>query len=462
MLKRILIFLAVVAVLAVGGYLGWQYVSQRRAAAASAEQKTDVVMRGNLTALVGATGTVRSNQSASLAWETSGTVGKVLVAEGEAVAKGQLLAEIAADSLPQNVILAQSDLANAQKALDDLLNSDASRLQAQVAISNTQKTVLEAERATVKYDDDKYEDDLDKALDDIADAKDDLKDAQEDFDLYKDRDPDNETRKSYEEKLRDAQHKYDEKVRIYDLLKIEKAVAETNLAIAQANLADAQRHYGRVENGPDAYDQTALEARIAAAKATIDSARLTAPFAGIITHADVLAGDQASPGKVIFRLDDLSHLLVDVRISEVDINRIQVGQKVFLTFDAIQDKEYEGMVSEVSDVGVANQGIVEFAVTIELTNADENVKPGMTAAVNIVVEQLENVLLVPRGAVRVIDGKRVVYVVGSEPPWAEITLGASSDVSIEVVDGLQEGETILLNPPLQFDTNGPPPMMRGR
>jgi HlyD family secretion protein len=113
-------------------------------------------------------------------------------------------------------------------------------------------------------------------------------------------------------------------------------------------------------------------------------------------------------------------------------------------------------------VGNIVQGVVEFTVTIALNDADEAVKPGMTAAVNIVVNQLENVLLVPNRAVRVREGQRVVYVMDNGALQAvEITLGASSETVSEVIDGdLQVGDMVVLNPPTVFEQNGPPPFVR--
>ena len=153
--------------------------------------------------------------------------------------------------------------------------------------------------------------------------------------------------------------------------------------------------------------------------------------------------------------------MVDVQVSEVDINRIQAGQNVNLTFDAISNKEYHGKVSEVAPVGTSTQGVVDFTVTVELTDADEAVKPGMTAAVNMVVSQLSDVLLVPNRAVRVLNGKRVVYILNNgNLATVEITLGASSDTNSEVVAGnLKVGDQIVLNPPLTFDRSGPPPFV---
>ncbi len=131
-----------------------------------------------------------------------------------------------------------------------------------------------------------------------------------------------------------------------------------------------------------------------------------------------------------------------------------VGQDVNLTFDAIRDKNYNGKVIEVARVGTVSQAGVDFKVTVELTDEDDAVRPGMTAAVNIVVNKLENVLLIPNRAVRFQNGKRVVYVQGANPlmpDQVEIQIGASSDVYSEVLgDTLKEGDQIVLNPPAEF------------
>jgi HlyD family secretion protein len=89
---------------------------------------------------------------------------------------------------------------------------------------------------------------------------------------------------------------------------------------------------------------------------------------------------------------------VDVGISEIDINLVEVGQPVILTFDGILAKEYHGKVVEVSPVGSTNLGVVNFKVTVELTDADADVHPGMTAAVEIVVSQIDEALLLPNRA----------------------------------------------------------------
>jgi HlyD family secretion protein len=156
-----------------------------------------------------------------------------------------------------------------------------------------------------------------------------------------------------------------------------------------------------------------------------------------------------SPGTQAFRLDDLSHLLVDLQISEVDINNITIGQPVTVTFDAVQGKSYNGQVARISQAGDATGSGVNFTVTVELSESDNLVRPGMTAAVNITVRELSNALLVQNRAVRQVNGKRVVYVLKDTLPVAvEIRLGATSDTTSEVAGGdLKEGDLVILNPP---------------
>ncbi|MBM3138213.1 MAG: hypothetical protein FJZ98_08510, partial [Chloroflexi bacterium] len=87
------------------------------------EYQTVPVQRGNLIAIVGATGIVEARQTVDLFWQTSGRVENVFLKTNDAVIKGDLLAELADNTLPQSVILAQADLVNSKKELDDLVNS---------------------------------------------------------------------------------------------------------------------------------------------------------------------------------------------------------------------------------------------------------------------------------------------------------------------------------------------------
>ncbi|MFN8382875.1 MAG: efflux RND transporter periplasmic adaptor subunit [Anaerolineales bacterium] len=370
--------------------------------------QTVPVERGNLVASVGATGSVRARQSATLIWQTSGIIDTVNVEVGSLVSQNDVLASLGKSSLNQNIILAEADLVSAQKALEDLLSSDTARLEAQKTVDSAEKAYEKAYNWRMKLN-----------------GKIEITDYFFEFGVLKAK-----QYKGYASEDTIAQ-------------------ADKDLALAESRLDDARRAYERLVAGPDSADVAAAKARVAAAQSTLNMAYLIAPFNGTVTQASPAIGDQVTTGTVGYRIDDLSHLLVDVQVSEVDINSVSVGQTATLTFDAILGKEYHGKVVQVGQAGDTVQGVVSFTVTIELTDADELVKPGMTAAVNVVVEEVKDVILIPNRAVRLVDGNRVVYVlVDNQPVQVKVQLGSSSDTESAVVNGdIKEGDLIILNPP---------------
>jgi len=367
---------------------------------------------GELTAQVGATGSVRAAQSAILNWQTTGTVEEVNVKVGDKVHKGDILARLTNASLPQNVLSAEVDFASAQQSLDDMQNSDTTRAQAAVTLQAAQDAYKKA------YD---YRMSLNGKID-IANVTFDYVNGQQ------------IPKVKYTKGYADAET---------------IAKADQSLALDKAQLDDAQRAYDRVKDGPNPLDVAAAKARVQAAQATLNMAYIIAPVDGTVTQAVPLPGDQVSVGLPAFRIDDLSGLLVDVQVSEVDINNIAVGQPVTLTFDAISGKTYNGQVVEVSQAGDLSSGAVNFTVTAKLTDGDAQVKPGMTAAVNIVTNQVNGQILVPNQAVRLVNGKRVVYIlVNGIPKLVEVTLGVSSDTqSVVLKSDLKVGDLVILNPP---------------
>jgi len=370
--------------------------------------QTEKVERGTLVATVGATGTVRSRQSAVLLWQTNGTIEKTDVQVGDRVKRDQLLASLDKATLSQNIILAEADLVSAQRALDDLMNSDTAGAQAARNLDSAEETYRKA------YN---YRKELNGRIT--------LTDVYLDHGVPQVR---------YYKGYADAETIAD---------------ADEKLALAEAQLDDARRAYDRVKNGPNAADVAAAEARVAAAQATLNMAQIIAPFDGTVTQAGGVAGDRVNTGTMAYRVDDLSHLLVDLQVSEVDINTVAIGQGTTLTFDAILGREYHGEVVEVGQAGDTVQGVVNFTVTVELTDADELVKPGMTAAVSITVQEVKDVILIPNRAVRLVADERVVYtLVDGKPVQVKVRLGSSSDLMSVLADGdIQEGDLIILNPP---------------
>lgn len=403
------------------------FLSLRGGDSSTTQYQTVKVEKGELIATVGATGTVRARQSVTLVWQTSGSVDEVNVSVGDLVTAEAVLASLSPTSVAQNIILAEADIVNAQKTLDDLMVSDTVRAQAWIALRATQ---------------------------DDYDAAKDLYDAMISGDYEYDR--------IVYTTIRGMRIPTVETVTVEQVDDETLADAEADMVLKKAKLEDAQRAYDRVKDGPNPADITAATARVNAAQATLNMARLIAPFAGTITDAHPLLGDQVNAGTPGFRVDDLSSLYVDVEISEVDINTVSVGQPVTLTFDAILGGGYNGEVTQVSQSGNTVQGVVNFTVTVKITDPDEKVKPGMTAAVNITVQHLKDVILIPNRAVRLVDSKRVVYLLRDGlPAQVEVRLGSSSDTMSVLAGGdVKVGDLVILNPPAVFQSGGGPPFMQ--
>jgi HlyD family secretion protein len=179
---------------------------------------------------------------------------------------------------------------------------------------------------------------------------------------------------------------------------------------------------------------------------------IKAPFDGIITSVYTKIGDEVSPGTKAFRLDDLSSFYIEVEIPEIDINRIEIGQEAEFIFDSVLDKTYHGRVIEVAGAGSEEQGETNFIVKLIMTDNDDDILPGMTASVSIMVTKLEDVLIVPTRAIRLENGDIVVYALRNENiEKVVIQIGASSDSYTQITAGdIVENETLVLNPPEDF------------
>jgi HlyD family secretion protein len=518
-MKRILLIgIAVVAVLGIVVILLYSNDALPFSRDQSGEIESIAIQKGPLSQSIGATGRVRSNQSATLAWKISGLVGETFVETGDSVQIGDVLASIDQSSLSPLDILASSELVSAQKALEDLresqvqqaaalqgvdaaqdaldeaLNPELAQAQALQAIAEAEKEVADAEYQLKIVNAPVSKSALDAAQANLLLAEKKLNDNQDQIERIEKRKNKSEEKykpwespRLYKQILEgleiqriQLQIAYEKSQQRYLDLQappdpIDVAVAEAYLGGAQAQLADAERSWARIENGtspadialleaqladaqrewerlkdgPDPADISAAEARVAAAQASLAQYDIKAPFNGTVTEVYSQPNDQVDPGVPALRLDDLSHLWVDVEVSEVDINQVEIGQPAILTFDAILAKEYHGVVVEVAPVGDENQGVINFKVTVELSDADAAVRPGMTAAVEIVVSQLDEALLVPNQAVRAVNGTRMVYIMeenGDLKP-VEVTLGATSDRYSQLLEGdLQPGDLLVLNP----------------
>jgi HlyD family secretion protein len=366
-----------------------------------------------------------------------------------------VLAELDPTSLSQSIILARSDLVTAQRNLDSLKNSNTAQAQAEQNLADAQKALDDAK--TARYGKNLAtvtQDTLDRAEAALLIAQDNEKTAQENYDKWSNRPAGDSIRARFESLLAQAQKVVEDEQNKLDFLKSrpdpnEVAQADAAIVVAQSKFNDAQREWNRLKNGPDPQDIAAAQAKVDSINATLAQTQLVSPINGTVTDVSSMVGDQVSAASISFRIEDLSHLLVDVPVAEVDINRVKLAQPASLTFDAITGKTYNGKVTDVAPFGTTQSGVVNFNVTVELTDADAAVRTGMTANVNLTVEQLNDVLLVPSQAVRLQNSQRIIYLLDNGQPVAvPVTLGSNADSMTQIIRGnVKAGDMVILNPP---------------
>ena len=413
--------------------------------------ETEPYQRLNLNASIYGTGTVESAQTAILTWSASGIVGDINVKLGQTIQKDDVMMTLDPASVTSDILQAQIDVINAQNNLDDLnTNWEADLAQAKLDLLNAQEDLddLSTERKIMNYQ---------RCSDErIEELEDDLDQAQKTYDFFQNAN----TLKA----VNTAQANLD--YCMADFSESEVAEAELKVELAEAKVASLQEQVDLLSDGPDPEKVTILETQLAMAQSRLDSMQIEAPFDGVVTVLSVQAGDVVKAGAQAVQLDDLSSLFLDVQISEVDIPLVEVGQPAELVFDAYYEDTFTGEVVEISPVGSSVQGVVEYSVRIKLETGDGQIKPGMTASVNIVVEEKDDVLVVPNSAIVTLDGQEQVFVKRNGNFVAvPVTLGSYSDYYSEVITAaIEEGELIVIDPPSELtggdmpfgDTSGSP------
>lgn len=416
--------------------------------------ETVALARGTVIAKVGSTGKARANQMAVVSWKTDGTVGKVNVKNGDMVKAGDVLLELDPESYNGTILQALQDLPAAQRELDNLNISEVKRTQAKEDLSKAEIDYKNAkDTRELKNQRNTSDTNLADAEAVYLQAKSSLEAAKTYYSFLQDKPEDDLARAQVAAQLSRAQKNYDWAVWNYQWaqskpLPEDVRIAEANLKVAESKLDDAKRNWEKVKDNPDPDDLTAAKTKVEAINAQIGLTKITAPIDGQVTGLKMLPGDIINSRSQALILVDTSKMYLDVSISEVDINRVQIGQKVSFTFDAIPDKNYEGTITEIDKVGTSTNNVIYFTVTCKINSFDTSLKPGMTAAVSVDAEKAENVLVVPTSAVMTVKSKKSVYVLENKTLKAvPVDIGLVSEGKTEIKSGdLREGALIVTNP----------------
>ncbi len=192
------------------------------------------------------------------------------------------------------------------------------------------------------------------------------------------------------------------------------------------------------------------------AAGTLDDYTIRSPISGTVIEKNFKAGDKvdgASSGSLAV-IYDLSCLKMEMNVSELDIGKIQPGQTVEITADALPGQMFTGTVERVSISGTTTGGFTTYPVTIRLDDYGD-LRPGMNVSADIVGDTAANVLCVPvdaveRGDTVLVPGPGAMTPDGTavaDPALLEsrqVTLGRNDEQYIEITAGLEEGETVLV------------------
>ena len=192
----------------------------------------------------------------------------------------------------------------------------------------------------------------------------------------------------------------------------------------------------------------------------LDDYTITSPIKGTIVDKNYNAGETTEANQVLCTIYDLSYLTMTLSVDELDIASIEVGQSVSIVADAVEDTTYTGTVTKVSVAGTSSGSATTYPVTIRIDETD-GLLPGMSVDATIELASAEDVLAIPSAA---LNRGNTVLVTADSPSAAggtlveattedgedyysvEVTTGVIGDSYIEIVSGLQEGDTVVYIP----------------
>lgn len=241
-------------------------------------------------------------------------------------------------------------------------------------------------------------------------------------------------------------------------------LAREELDVARAELAAVEKALELTRTQTE-QDLKLGAAEIERTQAALDNARallayttITSPIGGVVASVSTQEGETVAAGfnaPTFVTVIDLDRLQVDAYVDEVDIGKIKLGQPATFTVDAFPAREFQGRVEAIYPKAIIQDNVVNYDVVVAIEgDYAELLRPEMTASVTIALEERQGVLAVPVRAVKRERGRNVVYLRGAGgPERREVKVGWQDSGWIEVVEGLEEGQTVLLEAPAGLADN---------
>ena len=239
----------------------------------------------------------------------------------------------------------------------------------------------------------------------------------------------------------------------------------TDGLIAPSILEDADKAYQMGLN-----KQTAAKSQAAVSKAEVEKARaaleryetdlryatITSPMDGLVLSRDVEVGDAVSSililgsqATLVMSMGDVSEVYVLGKVDEADIGKVYMGQRARIVVESFKDKSFDGKVTKISPLGKEKDNVTTFEVRVSIQNPGGELKTNMTANAEIILEEKKAVLIVPESAV-LYDKERKPSLEVPDPKGeggkrkVAVKLGISNGVKTELVEGLKEGDKVVL------------------
>lgn len=416
------------------------------------------VANGTLTVSLNATGALTPAHQETLSFDVSAPVTEVLVAVGDRVKAGDVLARIDSSELDAQVRSAEFTLTDAQNALNTLqepptdLEIEMAKAQVQAAQASLSSSSLDGPSSQ----------DIEIARLNVELAKNSLWQAQVNRDVSESRPGAGQEVNAYSNDVKQAASlaNSDNSVAVaqsnYDAT-LNEGPNASGLASGNASLLSAEANLNTLMAGASESDIRKAEIKVEMAKLAVDAAStnldqtvLTAPYDGVVASLDFVTGTQSAGESIT--LIDTSGYTITLSVDEKDITQLKVGQAVSLQVQALGDAAVPGTVTRIDPAPVESTSgqLVTYNVEVTLNSSDQPLRPGMSAIATVTLEQVSNVMVVPNRFITVnaATQEATVKVATSAGTYQDIpvTLGKRTDSESEVVSGLILGQTLVILP----------------
>ena len=241
------------------------------------------------------------------------------------------------------------------------------------------------------------------------------------------------------------------------------AKAKASLDSANNNYRSSQASLAKTYEEIDGHDtdetltmkETRTKAEVANDNAwsNLASAQLTynlsspivvSPYSGVISNLNIVEGVNISVEKRIATVSTKGNPVVELSLSEVDVNKVKVGQKATVNFDSLSDKSFTGVVVTVDKVGQVTSNVTNYTAYIKLDSSSDELLSNMAGTANIILDSVTDVLIIPSAAIQTNNDINYAKILkDGKQELVEITLGLSTDNGVEVKSGLKMGETVI-------------------